>query len=46
MVIAGLRFMMDKYKARQDQKQKQGHIHIVKPESGIGGVTKINALAV
>ena len=48
MVIAGLRFMTDKYKATQDQKQKQRHIHIVKPESDIvkpesdiGGVTKI-----
>ena len=40
--------MTDKHKATEDQKQKQGHIHFVKPESdtikpesGIGGVTKI-----
>jgi imidazolonepropionase-like amidohydrolase len=38
-INVGLRFMMDKYKVMQDQKQKQRHIYIVKPESDIGGFT-------
>ena len=43
----------NRHKATQDQKQKQRRIHIVKPESDIvkpasdiGGVTKINELAI
>jgi hypothetical protein len=34
-INTGLRFMMDKRKVMQDQKQKQRHIYIVKPESDI-----------
>ena len=52
MVIAGLRFIRDKYKAAQD-KQKQRYMHVVKPEFDIaepvsenGGGAKINASAV
>ena len=52
MVITGLRFIMDKYKAAQD-KQKQRYMHVVKtefdiakPESDNAGGARINVSAV